>query len=364
MNIREFDVNEFGLLETEWEGLLSKTHAHPLFLSWAWMYSWWNIYSNDNTDKLALMGVFDDDQKLILIAPLFIKRHNLLKGWLKCNSVRFIGSNIGFRTEYLQFIVEDQCASNAIRFLLNELLDRYDIDEFSLNDIPIDSLTYKIVRDFSNNNGMYGRVLSSEQSYSINCNDSFESYVSGLGKNTRLKVFNRRKNIKKMGDIEVSVLGGGEIDKIVKIINEHHRARWGGVTINSKHIEFLSSIKSQDIEIRSVVLSVDGADYGCTLDIIRNNTSNNMQSGFLQNSDNKISIGTLLFGYAIEHYCNSGVLYYDLLAGGGKNSDYKKRIADGYKVLESVHFIHSKKIKLIYYINDKAKAFKRRLTKI
>src|SRR5690606_40849246 len=55
----------------------------------------------------------------------------------------------------------------------------------------------------------------------------------------------------------------------------------------------------------------------------------NLQTGYQENFHKSISLGTLHFGYQIEAaFRDPDVAFYDFMAGKGKNSDYKKSLAN------------------------------------
>jgi hypothetical protein len=83
----------------------------------------------------------------------------------------------------------------------------------------------------------------------------------------------------------------------------------------------------------------------------------NIQLGYVEDFDRKISLGTLHLGHAIERaFENPNIHSFDLLAGEGKNSDYKKRLADPESNLESTMVIRSPIVKIVYKLNDWMKA--------
>ena len=102
-----------------------------------------------------------------------------------------------------------------------------------------------------------------------------------------------------------------------------------------------------------MVLSLCDNCIGCTLAVVSNGVAYNLQMGFQDGIDKRISTGYVLLGYAIEYYCkNPGITSYDLLPGRGKKSNYKERIAVSTANLESVQIICSFKYKILYKIND------------
>jgi len=82
----------------------------------------------------------------------------------------------------------------------------------------------------------------------------------------------------------------------------------------------------------------------------------NIQLGFLDGLDKKISLGTLHLGYAIEMAFESEeIRSFDLLAGEGKKSNYKSHLAQKHATLESIQILRKPIIRLLYFVNDSLK---------
>src|ERR1051326_581755 len=59
---------EFRLLATEWNLLLARSAANTIFLTWEWLYSWWQHFGSGS--QLAII-LIERGNKLLGIAPLF-----------------------------------------------------------------------------------------------------------------------------------------------------------------------------------------------------------------------------------------------------------------------------------------------------
>ena len=89
-----------------------------------------------------------------------------------------------------------------------------------------------------------------------------------------------------------------------------------------------------------------------------------INSGFNEGFHKKIAIGMLHFGYLIERaFENPSIAVFDFLAGHGKNTNYKARLATGKLELYSLQIIRSKKLVYLYRINDALKKLRGKLIK-
>ncbi len=60
--------NEFLKLKGYWTTLLRKSKSKTIFLSWKWMYTWWEYFQENK--QLFILTVYDEKGKLVGIAQL------------------------------------------------------------------------------------------------------------------------------------------------------------------------------------------------------------------------------------------------------------------------------------------------------
>lgn len=94
--------NELPELWNEWNGLLKKSDAHQLFLSWEWLESW--VSAIQQKVLPYIITVRDQDDRLIGIAPFYISTTRLF-GIVDFTTLRITADYpTGF--EYADFIVD------------------------------------------------------------------------------------------------------------------------------------------------------------------------------------------------------------------------------------------------------------------
>ncbi len=357
MRLHYFSIAEFTNLKIQWQNLLSRSNADSLFLSWHWMFSWWEIYGNIKNDELILIGIYDEKDILICLAPLYITLDKI-KNTISIKRLQFIGSRVGgssgFRTEYLQFIIDKRVSTNAIKMIFDEVITKYSFDELWLSDLDVNSETYHAMIKLDKKHKIYRRAQEEGYSYGINVSVDYEEYVSKLGKNTRLKFFNRRKILNKLGKVTIEEVTNNNFRDVLNLLAEFQLHRWDELISYDKHSLFIEKlIKDSSIVICGVIVKLNDESIGCTFDILSSNRSYNIQSGYKEGVDKKIAMGSLTIGYAIEKYCkNEQCDYYDFLAGEGKNSNYKSRIAKTDIKFQSIQIISSTILRIVYKIKD------------
>ncbi|MFT5296791.1 MAG: hypothetical protein ACI9YH_002811 [Colwellia sp.] len=314
----------FFKMEGTWQECLAQSGANPLFLSWIWVSSWWGVWKTRLNLVLLLLGVYED-KKLIGIVPCYTYNHT---GVLGINKIRceFIGdytaSNDSIRSEYFDFILPKARYKEIIPkifeyFILNS------VDEVILKDLDSTS-------DTSNHllNKYPNSLIFKEKGIKIASKQSFEDYLQQLGKNTRLKLYNRRKL---MENSNLSF-----VDKVIDIehffetLNTMHLSRWGKVCFSVHSLSFHFKVAHYFMErgqLQCLKLVNENTIQAVCYDIEIKGVMYNIQLGFYDQKNTKISMGTLMLGFAIEQaHLSDTTLHYDLLAGNGKNTFYKKKL--------------------------------------
>ena len=358
VELRLWSEQEFETGRGEWQELLASSHADKLFLSWAWMYSWWQLWARSGIDELYLQAAYYQGE-LVGIAPCYIEKTHYFAKLLPIKRLHFIGhrqsGGSNLRAEYLGPIVRSGLEVPVSEFLAEALFCNPRWNEAILSDLVREDDFHRLLKAQSRLHNYPVRVLGSSICYSANTIDDFEKYKQGLGKNTRLKLFGRRKLLATYGRVELVSGDPVDVDTVMDSIDDFHRARFTSTTFTDKRRRFIKRLEASggDIQYNFSCLQLDGETLSAMLNFIVAGKVYNIQLGYLENFDRKISVGTLHLGYAIEDACNNPQVYsFDLLAGEGKNSDYKKRLAQPTANLESIMIIRNPIMKAAYRAND------------
>src|SRR5829696_779491 len=71
------DTADFASLQAEWDELYQSCPRATPFQSWAWLYSWWEVYS-EGSYGLRLITLRDAGDLLVGLLPLMVRRRRLL----------------------------------------------------------------------------------------------------------------------------------------------------------------------------------------------------------------------------------------------------------------------------------------------
>jgi len=185
--------------------------------------------------------------------------------------------------------------------------------------------------------GAIPHQAKTEIAYSV-APQPWDTYLANLGGNTRLAYFNRRKLLSGLGSVEIRQYPLHEADDFFAQLNRFHCLRWGRPCYAPDTLSFMCNLGQRLPEeggrLLLECLAINGEVVSVLVDIEWRGTRYNLQSGYFENRFPKIALGALHMGYAIEAALAQQQTY-DFMAGHGKHSNYKARIATQQQLLVS-----------------------------
>ena len=142
----------------------------------------------------------------------------------------------------------------------------------------------------------------------VKTQDSFSGYLESRGKNTRLKLFNRRKALAEYGEISLEYVDLRKSDVIFEFINECHLVRFGKPAFSQLNIAMLRKVidslpESAHLKCSSL-LKVNKSVVSAIVNVFLEGKIYNIQLGFLEDFDKRISLGTLHLGIPSRWHSN------------------------------------------------------------
>jgi hypothetical protein len=347
----ELSSLEFSQARQEWDALLAKSDADPLFMSWAWQMSWWDVWKDELELQLRLLGVYDEKGALAGLAPLYEHRFRTPVGW-EIVRLHAIGNawklSPTVRTEYVQFIVERE-NGDAILAAITDYLAKLEWDELIIPDADEAGMARweQVLKPRAD----VSKVIRSEsEGMLIDTTGRYGNWLANLGKNTRLKAYNRRDIFER--ELQGQFVRWERPVEFLEQLNGFHQNRWGKPCFDSFAIRFHKKLLERMGNNQSARLSVlmSGNDVVSVLyDIRAGSRVYNLQAGFAEDLHGKVSLGTLHLGYAIEQaFHEPDILGYDLLAGAGKNTFYKRHFKGETIRFTTVEYVRSPLLKAAY----------------
>lgn len=355
LSVQALSEKEFCSLEKDWARLLHVSNADPLFMSWPWLYSWWETWGKCLGLELVLLGVYlRGGKQLIGIAPLYRHRFRIAIG-LNVTRLHFLGNawrvSPTVRTEYVSLIAEPQREKEVSEAVAN-YLSGAEWDELMIPDSQ------------QADGGVFGKALaercnaipllrSESQGIRVDTSGVFRTWAESLGSNTRLKAFNRRAVFEELGGhwLPVNESSASRLE-FMESLNYFHQIRWGKPCFDEKalgfHLKLLSRLSSDQKPALSALI-VGGKVVSVLYDIKAGEGVYNLQAGYDESFHRKLSLGTLHLGYAIEEAFRQPSSHsYDLLAGSGKKTFYKARFNGQQVAFPTLDFVRSPLLRVAY----------------
>lgn len=357
ITIQEWDIEKFKSSRGTWNKLLESSASDHLFMSWEWQHTWWETFSTPHTMQLKLLAATNREGKLVGLAPLYLSKATS-KRFITTRRLQFIGNcwrgKTTMRTELLDFIVDNSVSDSVVKAFYNHILELSIWDELVLTDLKKESVTYKVLSE-KPLASCYYRKAEEFDSYFVNTTGSFSNYTKLLGKNTRLRLFNRRKILNQLGEILFENHQTEDIEQQFKLLNHLHSKRWGSPVFQNERLQFnetLAKLMAKKDALSFSIISIDRHPVSIQYNYIVNNHIYNIQAGFEENFHKKLALGYLHFGYEIEHAYSNNTTGYDFLAGNGKNTPYKKQLTDSKIKIVDMQIIRKPLIKWLYRLYD------------
>jgi len=296
-----------------------------VFRTRAWVQAWIDTWGSHPKIQLIDLGGRKDPLEQVYIASQVFK---------KCLPIKVLNlAGVGSssvstpRAEYIDLMPFIQLAGNPVE--LARLLMPLKWQRFNIPDVLDSSGTFPQLQVIAAHTSGILHRHTRELAYSV-VPQPWPEYVAGLGANTRLAYINRRKNLLQQANVEQENWPLERAEQFFTWLNQFHCERWANPCYSLESQKFLKNFGTRLIDeggcLLFRVLRVNGQVTAVLLDIQWRDTCYNLQSGFLETSFPKIALGSLHMGYDIEQALQQG-LRYDFMAGQGKHSNYKERIA-------------------------------------
>ncbi|UZJ43925.1 GNAT family N-acetyltransferase [Marinimicrobium sp. C6131] len=322
-------------------------HRQGLFYSSAWQEAWHEAYGNHPAIRLHPdAGLYSYPQKL--------------KGLLPVRSATPIGATSpgirSIRAEYL--VLTDATTNVGAEQLLGKLTAEKKWDQLCLPDISESFPELGAIQAAARNLGLQVREQERNTAFAVDLSvGGFENYLASLGKNTRLKLFNRRKKLEEAGKVALENWWPSRREAFYKTLNQFHEKRWGKPCYRGRSLAFIDKLLTRldqaGARIDLSVITLDGEPVSTTLDIAAQGRCYNLQAGYAEDLVKNLSLGTLHLGYQIEKAFQAQYDHYDFMAGEGKNTQYKASLANCQADLITLLLVRHPLLKLAYRVQDR-----------
>jgi CelD/BcsL family acetyltransferase involved in cellulose biosynthesis len=217
------DVEKFRDLRESWNALLRKSGDDNIFLTWEWLFNWWQSYGSDK--KLRII-VIRNAENIIGIVPLMQQKY---KQWFI--SIDVIENLCSENCDYSGVILAEK--KPELITLLTDYLAKIVKDEkliVRIYHIPGNSQFLTLIREqyplLSNN--FYIQEIPSSYCPYITLPSTWDEYVHTLSRNNRRNMHRTTQSLEKDHVVElIKYSGGKDLQDKLNILFEFHQKRWG-----------------------------------------------------------------------------------------------------------------------------------------
>lgn len=344
--------------ETAWAELLEHSSADRLFMSWGWQHLWWRQFGPMLGAEPLLLVARAADGRLVGIAPLMCRRARARR-LFPATQLMPIGNvwrtGVGEVSEHIDWLAREGWEERTGDAFARRIIALPDWHEFLFAYTDPGTLLARTAGRIATELGCYVRAEAPLRRYTIDTTRSFADFIAGLGSATRRQLFGRRQLLAGLGEFRCRIADRGTLDVQLDMLEALSIKRWN-VGLTPEMRAFYRGFAEHCLDrnaLRFSTLEVGGRPISAQFDAIAGAVTYNIRSAIDAEFDHRLSPGLLHLGYNIEAACaDPRIVRYDLLAGEGKQTDFKRHIADRIDEFTSGQIIRRRHEKLLYRIYD------------
>jgi CelD/BcsL family acetyltransferase involved in cellulose biosynthesis len=310
------DADRFAGMRTEWNALLADSDSDCFFLTWEWLYTWWQHLAGRR--RLFLVAVRHGEE-LVAIAPLALAPPELGR-LFPFRSFQLLGTGL-VGSDYLDVIVRRGWQDEAVAALAEYL--RSERAMLELRQLRPEALAWRLVECLEPR-GWSSRSARTDVCPFISLTgQTWDSYLAVLGSAHRYNLQRRLRNLKRdfavhFGRVEAEEDRAAGLERLIGL----HEARWQERGPSEAFVtpglvafhEALSRLALARGWLRLLELRLDGRSVAALYGFRYGASFLFYQSG-LDPAFAKQSVGLVAMGLAIKSAIEEGAAEYDLLHG-------------------------------------------------
>ena len=359
LTLRRWSLADWMSNEAAWNALQARSRADPLFLSWEWLTHWWRCFAGDLGATADILA-FYRSRELVGLAPFY--RHRVMRsGMLPATSVQLMG--LSWRdprpiiSEYLDVVAADGEAQAVRRACARALLEEPSWTEWAIGFSAAGRHWCDAFAGLDPARS-YVRCLDPSVSYQADLSQGFAAYLRSLGRSSRRSLWGLRRRLAVEAEVRFESLGSAEIEAGFTDLNRLHQLRWKNLAFGHSQLAFhigLARRLASRGELALSRLRVGGEVVSVLYDIRKGASQYNISMGFNPAFNRRVSLGLIHLGYAMEEAAACQVATYDLLAGRGQHSDYKRHLSQSCRELSCVQVLRGHLLPPLYRWHDRVR---------
>jgi len=320
------DAGGFDQIAGEWNDLFRRSGCENVFLSFAWMSTWWTHFGKG---QLALIAVRESSGQLVAVAPFYVARNAPAAG---ARRLGFLADQrVG--SDHLEILCDPAFENAAIEEIARVLFAHGDLWDFvELRNAADSPLTGALSRALTTG-GMQVRETHRHACRYIALPESFEQYLAGVRIGLRANFRRRWRNLQ--GEQRAECLAFSSqagIERHFPVLLALHRMRFEQQKASSAflapgvpefHTAAMRVLAAQGLA-RLFLLEAGGETVAALYGFVVSRTFQFYQCG-MRPAWRRYGVGQVLIGNTIAHTIAMGLTTFDFLRGA---EPYKARWAD------------------------------------
>ena len=311
------DLGAFLALKNEWDQLQQSSDARSLFLTWEWLYTWWNSLAEDRALSILTARCHGE---LIGVAPLCRRPASLHKRHM-FPVVEFLGSGEA-GSDYLDVLVRRGWERETLDALASHLRQARQVLRWS-NVSWNDSSAGRLAGLLGKEGWIVEEAAINRCPYIPLIGKSWEDYLGSLGSEHRYNFHRKLRRLNREYSVSFEQATTElECLESIDLTMELHRKRWRGRGDSEAfhtpgsaafHRNF-AQIALKRGWLRLYILRLNGRPAACLYGFLHHRKFYFYQSG-MDPLFEKYSVGMIVMGLAIQRAIEEGAVEYDLLHG-------------------------------------------------
>jgi len=345
------DTESFEKLKTAWGVLLSNSSIQSTFLTWEWLFTWWQV--NGGKKKLWLITAWRGEN-LVALAPLMLEKRNTL--------IRVL-TNIGTpQSDISGFIhaLDDKAAIKAITQYL--VLNKKNWDILELNEFPCAWVEQPEFSQSFNFNAFWSLKDHNQHFYIQLDHDDWEKYSERLARKFRYNLRRALRLAEEIGPVELDRYQGNQVNwDIFKTIIEinryaHYPRLYNSPSEQQLIKELVERMALNQNYFEVYILSVNKKPIAYEYGFVYQGRFEDWRSGFDTRLPSNVSIGKVL-AMKVTQACISGTYTeIDFLRG---DEAYKQEWVPSSRDFTKIRIFNRRKLPAIlsYFWLEKIKPY-------
>jgi CelD/BcsL family acetyltransferase involved in cellulose biosynthesis len=313
------DPHTIETLVPRWDELLSEFDGATVFSTWGWLGAWWRAFGG--SQRLLILGFFDQSERLVGLAPL-MQETRPLYGGLQLRILRLLGDGSG-DSDNLDLPVrrgyESAFVTSLLEWLQNQS-DEWDVCE--LNTLPADSPALPRLQ-------MRARALGwnlfqcERPRLIVHLPQSWDAYLNQLSSEDRHNLPRYARRLQRRYRVLFhKCRAQAELPGALETLFQLHQMRWRargepGTFCSRARRSFYRQM-SRELLAKGFLefwsLSLDGEPAAAQFAMRYGDTVFQLQEGFdPRHSGDRV--GYVLRGHILQQLIAGGVRHYDFLGG-------------------------------------------------